>query len=288
MKTLQSQVLVDGLIYPEGIRWHGGRIWFSDILASRVYALDPVTGQATVALQLNDRPSGLGFLPDGRLLVVSMGERKILRLDQGEARPVADLSGVCDLLNDMVTDAQGRAYVDGYFDFAQKRSGIVLVETNGAYRIVADDMRLPNGMAITPDGRTLLANDFLAHEILAFDIAADGGLSNRRVFADLDGDSPDGICLDAEGAAWVGVPLRGQFRRVLEGGEVTHQILCGERWGIAPVLGGADRASLYLCTAEVSIEAMRRLIRDPTGAQNECRGWIETARGAPSPGAGWP
>lgn len=288
MKTLQPSIVVDGIVYPEGIRWGQGKVWFSDILDSRVYSYDPQTGRTEVVVELQDRPSGLGFLPDGRLLIATMGERKLLRLDPDGLKLVADLSALCGMINDMVTDAQGRTYLDSHFDVAAEASGIVLVEPSGEHRIVAEDMKSPNGLAITPDGKTLVANDLFANRILAFDIVEDGSLTNRRVFAELGGDSPDGLCLDAEGGAWIGLPFQGKFRRIEEGGEVTHEILCGNKWGIAPVLGGSDRRTLFLCTAEVTLEAMPRLIKDPRNARQECKGWIEAVENAPAPGAGWP
>jgi sugar lactone lactonase YvrE len=167
-------------------------------------------------------------------------------------------------------------------------AGIIMVEPSGVYRIVAYDMKGPNGLAITADGKTLVANDLQANNILAFEIAADGSLANRRIFADLGSDSPDGLCLDAEGAVWVGLPFQGKFRRIKEGGEVTHEITYENKWGIAPVLGGADRRTLFLCTAEVTLEKIVKLMQDQRDARKECRGWIEVVEGIEVPGAGWP
>jgi sugar lactone lactonase YvrE len=288
MNTLQSRAVVDGLVFPEGIRWHQGRVWFSDIFDFKVYAYDPKTRRTEVVVQTEDRPSGLGFLPDGRLLIATMGERKLLRLDPDGLKTVADLKPLCNLLNDMVVDQQGRAYMDAYFAGAAMSGGLIMVEPSGDYRIVADNMKLPNGLAITADGKNLIANDLMANRLEAFDIAADGSLANRRIFADLGGDSPDGLCLDAAGAAWVGLPIQGKFRRIKEGGEVTHEITYENKLGVAPVLGGSDRRTLFLCTAEVTMEKLQRLLQDPRDARKECKGWIEVVEGIEVPGAGWP
>lgn len=288
MKKLQSRIVVDDIVYPEGIRWFGGKVWFSDILDSTVYCFDPQTARKEVVVKLSDRPSGLGFLPDGRLLIAAMGERKLLRLDPEGPRVVADLSQLCTIINDMVTDAQGRSYIDAHFDDEMGGGGVILVEPDGAHRIVAREMQTPNGLAITADGRALVVNDLFANRILALDILEDGSLAEQRTFADLGEDSPDGLCLDSDGGAWIGLPFQGKFRRILEGGQTTHEIDCPGKWGIAPVLGGPERRTLFLATAQVTLEAMPRLIKDPRNARQECRGWIEAADNAPAPGAGWP
>jgi sugar lactone lactonase YvrE len=289
MQNLRSDVVVDGLIYPEGIRWQAGRVWFSDILDRKVLAYDPETRRTEVVVETPDRPSGLGFLPDGRLLIVAMGERKLLRLDPDGLAVAADLSGLALRLNDMVVDGQGRAWLDAALAEDGSNGGLILVEPGGGARVVAEGLREPNGLAVTADGRTLVVNELMGCRIYAFDIGADGSLTNRRVFADLGDASPDGLCLDAEGAAWVGQPFQNRVRRIREGGEVTHEIACGEgRWGIAPVLGGPDRRSLYICTAEVTLDTIVRLLHDGGEARRECRGWIEAVADVDVPGAGWP
>jgi sugar lactone lactonase YvrE len=288
MEKLQPRIVVEGIVYPEGIRWRDGRVWFSDILDSKVYSHDPQTGRTEVVAELPDRPSGLGFLPDGRLLIATMGERRLLRLDPEGPSLVADLSADCGIVNDMVTDARGRSYLDAHFVDEAEGGGIMLVEPDGAHRVVAADMNTPNGLAITADGRTLVVNDLFANRIYAFEITEEGSLANRRIFADLGDCSPDGLCLDSAGGAWVGLPFEGKFQRIEEGGRVTHEIDCAGRWGIAPVLGGPDRGTLFLATAEVTLEAMPRLIKDPTNARKECRGWIEAVDDPPAPGAGSP
>jgi sugar lactone lactonase YvrE len=154
MKTLQSRVIIDGLMYPEGIRWYQGKVWFSDILDFKVHAYDPECRSDEVVVQTPDRPSGLGFLPDGRLLIATMGERKLLRLDREGLTTVADLAELCIGMNDMVVDGRGRAYLDA--SFGKDQGGLILVEPNGDHRIVAEGMKMPNGLAVTGDGRTLV------------------------------------------------------------------------------------------------------------------------------------
>lgn len=290
MKSLQSKIVVDDIIYPEGIRWHQGKVWFSDILDFKVYTYDPNTNHSEVVVELSDRPSGLGFLPDGRLLIATMSECKLLRLDADGLKTVADLSSICTSLNDMIVDPAGRAYIDKY-DMSPGREmtgGIVMVEQSGRHRIVNDTMKVPNGLAITPDGNSLIAADLSANRIVSFQIAADGSLVHEQTFADLGSDSPDGICLDAAGAVWAGFPFQGRVRRVERGGKVTHEIDYGRKWGIAPVLGGTDRRTLFVCTADVTLEKLVHLMEHPEGAKSHCRGWIEAVAGLEVPGIGWP
>jgi sugar lactone lactonase YvrE len=182
VKTLQPKIVVDGLIYPEGIRWSQDRVWFSDVLDLKVYTYDPMTRRTAVVVQTEDLPSGLGFLPDGRLLIATMRERKLLRLEADGLKVVADLKPLCEMLNDMVVDAQGRAYLDSHFSVAADGGGIIMVEPSGDCRIVADNMKAPNGLAVTADGRTLIANDLLANRLVAFDITPDGREARGSVY----------------------------------------------------------------------------------------------------------
>jgi sugar lactone lactonase YvrE len=201
-------VVVDGLTFAEAPRWRDGALYFSDFYSHRVLRVD-IGGYVDVVVELPERPSGLGWRPDGTLLIVAMDSRRLMRLDGDKASPVADLSAIATgPCNDMVVDGKGRAYV-GNFGFDRHRGEperttcIARVDPDGRVTRAAEDLLFPNGTVITPDGRTLIVAETFAHRLSAFDVAADGALSNRRVFAQVDGCFPDGICLDAEGAVWV-------------------------------------------------------------------------------------
>ena len=278
----RPRVLLSDLRFPEDPRWHDGRLWFSDMHDGRVLALDDA-GHAETIVTIDDEPSGLGWLPDGRLLFVSVHERKLLRLERdGRIALHADLSPVlpCNA-NDMVVDAQGRAYVGNFgFDLnggeTPKPTTMALVHPDGRVAVAAEDLAFPNGTVLTPDGRTLIVGETMAARLTAFDVAADGTLSNRRVWAQLEKAVPDGICLDAEGAVWVASPVSRSFLRVREGGAVLDRIEV-ETNAYACMLGGADRRTLFLCTAEQHDPAK-------TGTR---RGRIE-AMAVDVPGAGLP
>ena len=276
-------VLLDGLAFPEGPRWHDGRLYFSDMHGGVVLAVDGAGRAETIVAVPND-PSGLGWLPDGRLLVVSMRDRRLLRLDEAGLVAVADLSKLASFhCNDMVVDARGRAYVGNFgFDLhAEKpepcKTNLVLVHPDGRAAEVASDLAFPNGTVITPDGRTLIVGESFGARLTAFDVADDGSLSNRRVFAKLEGAVPDGICLDAEGAVWIASPVSDEVLRVHEGGRMSRRIPVATQ-AFACMLGGDDRQTLYVCTAA-------------TSRPDECRakrtGRIELAR-VDVPGAGLP
>ena len=242
--------VVDGLAFAEAPRWHAGKLWFSDMYAQRVHCIE-ADGSLTTVAALADHPSGLGWLPDGRLLVVSMAKRQLLRLEPHGWVVHADLSHLAGFdCNDMVVDRQGRAYVGnlGFDVFAQapmQPANLVLVTPDGQARTVAEDLLFPNGAVITPDGATLIMAETFGHRLTAFDVAADGLLSGRRVWAELGEVMPDGICLDAEGAMWVASPLTAEFIRVREGGEITDRIASAQP-AIACALGGADGRTLYM------------------------------------------
>ncbi len=257
MMSLKTAVLLDGLIFPESPRWHLGKLWFSDMQGLHVMTVD-ATGQAEKIVEVNGSPSGLGWLPNGRLQVVSMLDRRLLRLDGDELVEVADLHNLASFhCNDMVMDRQGRAYIGNFgFDYAAnapvKPAEIVLVTPEGRARIVADDLLFPNGTVITPDGQTLIAAETFGNRLTAFDIDSDGSLKNRRIWAELEGVFPDGICLDAEGAIWVAAPHPGDVIRVLEGGTITHRVTVSTK-PYACMLGGDNRRRLFVCTAGSAI-----------------------------------
>lgn len=282
MTTLTSEILVDGLTFPECPRWHEGKVWFSDMFSCKVHALD-VGGTLETVTSVPEHPGGLGFLPDGRLLVVSMRDRRLLRLEVDGLREVADLNVLTGGgLNDMVVDAEGRAYIGNFgYDYragpmALRPANLVLVTPAGQARVVADGLIFPNGMVITPDGGTLIVAETFASRLTAFTVTPDGSLTDQRPFAELGGPMPDGICLDGEGAIWVGCPNTGEFLRVLEGGTVTDRVPVPGKWAVACTLGGDDGRTLFLCSAETTPE---------DEAKGISKGWIETVR-VEVPGAG--
>jgi sugar lactone lactonase YvrE len=252
----EAEVLLGGLGFAEGPRWHDGRLWFHNVGAVRVVSVD-LAVRAEVVLEVPTRPSGLGWLPDGRLLVVSMRDRRVLRLEpDGEVVVHADLADLASFdCNDMVVDGLGRAYVgNAGFDLSARplevrAAEVVLVTPDGEARVVDDEVVFPNGSVVTPDGSTLVVAETFGQCLTAFTIAEDGSLTDRRTFASLRGTSPDGICLDAEGAVWVADANGSACLRVREGGEVVDRVDTG-RGCFACMLGGADRRTLFLMTAE--------------------------------------
>ena len=253
MTTIKLDTLLDGLTFGEGPRWHGGKLWFSDFYSHRVMTVDPA-GKAETILEVPQRPSGLGWTPGGDLLVVSMLDKRVLRFDGKQTHLHADLSGLAGgPCNDMVVDAQGRAYV-GNFGYDRhngapaKTTCIALVGADRSVVSAAEGLTFPNGMVITPDGKTLIVGETFAHRLSAYDIRDDGLLVNHRVFAETPGCFPDGICLDAEGAVWVTNPQGDAVLRVFEGGRIAQKVPTGERRSFACMLGGDDRRTLFVVT----------------------------------------
>ncbi|MGE0045257.1 MAG: SMP-30/gluconolactonase/LRE family protein [Hyphomonadaceae bacterium] len=281
--TRTPRLVLEGLAFPEGPRWRAGELWFSDMHAHEIVAMKPDGSRRTILT--HDHPvSGLGWLPDGRLLFVSMDDRKLMRREEGgQIVQHADLSGVATWhANDMVVDAQGRAYV-GNFGFSlhppedPKPARLARVDPDGRTHVAAGDMMFPNGSVITPDGKTLIVGESWGRRLSAFDIAADGALSNRRVWADTQPAVPDGICLDAEGAIWIASPPTNEAVRFREGGEALERVAC-ECGAYACMLGGADRKTLFILTAESA---------DPAVCKANRTGRIE-AVAVDAPGAGLP
>jgi len=248
-----TKILLEGFSFLEAPRWRDGKLWFSDFYGHRVLAMDP-GGQTATVCEVPHQPSGLGWLPDGRMLVVSMTDRRVLRLESDGLVEHADLSELATFhCNDMVVDDRGRAYVGNFgSDLAAggvpRPAALVLVTPDGGSRIVAEDLLFPNGSVITSDGRTLIVGESFAARMTAFDLEPDGSLSNRRVWAQLEGAIPDGCCIDAEGALWVASPPTREVLRVREGGETTDRIST-DQMAIACMLGGDDRRTLYVLTA---------------------------------------
>jgi sugar lactone lactonase YvrE len=275
----QGSVLREGLYFGECPRWHDGRLWYSDFFGHAVHALAP-GGADEQVVEVAGQPAGLGWMPDGSLLIVSMLDRRVLRLGvDGSLGEHADLAQWASFhCNDMVVDAAGRAYVGNFgFDIYPLLAGepaeprpaeLIRVDPGGQLSVVAEGLEFPNGTVITPDGETLIVAESLGRRLTAFDISAGGELSNRRVWADLRSHriTPDGICLDASGAVWVaGGPTA---MRVAEGGELLDTARFSQPC-IACMLGGPDGRELFAMTALTAI---------PAQASASPRGRIESAR----------
>jgi sugar lactone lactonase YvrE len=249
------RVLLEGVAFPESPRWHEGRLWFSDWLAHQVIALDPEGGHEVMA-EVGALPFSIDWLPGGPMLITA-GRRLLRREPDGSLVPYADASDLADYgLNEIVVDGRGYAYVNGVgFDMmggGGPKPGIIAVVTpDGQARKVADGGNFPNGMAVTPDGSTLIVADSYARDLTAFDIEDDGSLANRRTWAALGDGVPDGICLDAEGAVWYAdVPNR-RCVRVAEGGEMLDAVE-HDRGCFACMLGGPDGSTLFMLAQEWS------------------------------------
>jgi sugar lactone lactonase YvrE len=261
--AIATSTFADGFVFTEGPRWRDERLWCVDMHDHRIVAIDEDGTVQTVAEVFGDEPSGLGWLADGRLIVVSMERGEILRLEpDGSLVSHADLSAhVFGSLNDMIVADDGTAYVGDmgmriHGDGERRPGHVFRVTPDGSFDVAADDMHAPNGMALTPDERTLLVAESAGLRITAFDRAEDGTLSNRRIFASLTpGDpaagvsAPDGMCLDDEGAVWYADPVGRRVVRVLEGGAVTDVVSFAPETPVACVLGGADRRTLHVCAA---------------------------------------
>jgi sugar lactone lactonase YvrE len=277
----KPHILMTGIVLGESPRWHDGRLWFADWGAQELVAVDPESG-SEVMLTAPSMPFSIDWLPDGRLLIVSGGEGRLLVQEpDGALTTHADLSNLSDKpWNELVVDGRGNAYLNNIgFDFPEGEfaPGIVaLVTPDGAVRQVADNVAFPNGMAVTPDNATLILAESYANQLTAFDITADGNLANRRVWAAVDG-YPDGICLDAEGAVWYGDVPNQRCVRVREGGEVLQTVAL-DRGCFACMFGGTDRRTLYILAAAWGDDGM---------AEDARTGQLLTVA-APSPGVGWP
>ena len=248
-------IICDGFTFIEGPRWHQGALWFSDFYDEAVYRLQP-GARAERIVSVPQRPSGLGWLPAGELLVASMLDRTVFRLSaQGDLVCHADVSGVAERrINDMLVDPLGRAWVGNFgFDLPAGESvtpgTLARVDPDGSVHAAAGDLLFANGMALLADGATLVVAETFRGCLTAFDIGGDSELYNRRPWAQLpEGAVPDGICVDAEGAIWVASPTTGTVLRLAEGGRVLDTIDTG-RQAIACALGGADGQTLFVSTA---------------------------------------
>ncbi len=289
----EPKVLLDGLAYAESPRWHHGRLWFAHWGTGEIVAVDldgrsEVVGHGPPKVNAAAPGHGLGWsidwLPDGRLLITG---KELMRIEpDGSIVRHTDLSGVGGHgWNEILVDGRGNIYLNSIrFEFLAgqpPRSGIIaLVTPDGTARQVAGDLEFPNGMVVTPDNSTLIISESFAGRLTAFDIAADGSLSNQRVWAE--GLGPDGICMDAEGAIWVQTQdaPHGAVVRIREGGEVLERVE-HDRAIFALMLGGPDRTTLFLLANEWrGIEHVDEALAARTGQVLITR--------APAPGAGWP
>jgi sugar lactone lactonase YvrE len=246
--------LLGGRAFLEGPRWHDGALWVSDMHAQEVLRVAS-DGTVEVVAHVAGDPSGLGWLPDGEMLIVSMRDRRLLRLDaSGELTVAADCSRAAPYeINDMVVDASGHAFISQFgFDFhggaPYATSPLLRVDPDGSVHEIGDRLRMANGLVITNDGQTLVVAESTGKDLVGFDLAGDGTLANARVWAELP-DYPDGICIDGEDGIWIASPVGDRFVRVVEGGGVTAVVDVPGRHAIACALGGDDGRTLFLCTS---------------------------------------
>jgi sugar lactone lactonase YvrE len=291
-----TSILRTGLHFGEGPRWHDGRLWYSDFYDHAVHAIG-LDGNDERLFEVPGQPSGLGWMPDGTLLVSSMTDRRVLRWDGSSLTEHANLTEHAGWwVNDLVVAADGTAWVGNFgFDLdaflavhgiegvlgepGPTATVLCRVAPDGTVSVAANNIIFPNGAVITPDGRTLIIAETLALRLTAFDIADDGTLTNRRVWADLSAvmGAPDGICLDADGAVWIANAIANQCLRVAEGGEILDQVETSQT-AFACMLGGPEGRHLFVMTAPDS---------DHTARAAAAEGCIEVAEVA-VPHAGLP
>lgn len=250
----EPTTLLDGRAFLEGPRWHDGALWVSDMYAQEVLRVTPAGAVEVVAHVAGD-PSGLGWRPDGTMLIVSMRDRQLLARDPaGPVTVAADCSGLAPHeINDLVVDARGYAFVSQFgFDFHGgapfRKAPLLRVDPDGAVAVASDGLRMANGLVVTRDGATLVVAESTGKDLVAFDLAPDSALSNQRVWAPLP-EYPDGICIDAEDGVWIASPVGDRFVRVVEGGDVTDAVEVPGRHAIACAIGGDDGHTLFCCTS---------------------------------------
>ena len=277
---MQPEILASGLCFPEGPRWHEGKLWCSDMHAGEVITV-AADGAVQTVLPVANAPSGLGWLPNGQLIVASMTDRRLLLWDGRRTTIHAELRKLASFhINDMVVDRRGCAYVGNFgFDLhahkKPKPAELIAVEADGTAHIVAEDMLFPNGMAITPDGATLIVAETWGARLTAFDLTETGDLQNRRIWATLaDGAVPDGICLDEAGGVWVASPSTNECLRVTEGGKVTHRI-------------STDQGAFACMLGETLLHILTCSSSDPEACRKKRSGRVEVVE-VPYAGAGLP
>jgi sugar lactone lactonase YvrE len=280
----EPRTLLTGLAMGESPRWHDDQFWVCDWVAQEVIRVD-AAGQPEVVLNVASLPFSIDWLADGRMVIVSSNDRRLVaREPDGALTTYAELGGICDRpWNEIVVDGRGNTYVNSInFDMMAGESpkpGIVaLVAPDGTSRQVADGLLFPNGMAVTPDNSTLIVAESHGGRLSAFDIGADGDLSNRRFWAEIEQAAPDGICLDADGAVWYADVPNQRCVRVREGGQVVQTVEVGLGC-FACMLDGANGRTLFIVAAEWH------------GAE-QVGGDVRTGQvltiEAPAPHAGWP
>lgn len=251
MQTLQPRLLANGFRFLEAPKWRDGRLWLSDVFDLKVVEMTDDGQETILTIDIPHRPAGLGFLPGGDLAIISQADQKLMRWNGTELTLLADLQGhATGFLNDMAIDNQGRIFCGDFgYDYVAGESprptALYRVDPGGTVTRVAEEVEFPNGSVIVNGGRTLIVAETWVGRITAFDLSADGSLTNRRLFANLAPRQPDGLCADAEGAIWVGCYNTGEFLRVLDGGTITHRIQI-EGHGISCTLGGADGRTLFM------------------------------------------
>ena len=257
------ETLMKGLTFGEGPRWHENKFYFSDFYSHKVYSLD-LSGKHEVIVEIPNQPSGLGWTPDGTMLIVSMKDRKLMSFKDGQLKERADLTEFSGFhCNDMVVDIDGNAFI-GNFGFNTydgeeiKPTNLILVKPGEEPVLAADNLFFPNGTVITPDNKTLIVGETYAARLTAFDKSEDGSLSNRRIWADLKVNAeegtvplPDGMCIDEEGAIWVASPSTAEVIRVHEGGMISERIPVQTN-AFACMLGGEDGKTLFIIVAKSS------------------------------------
>jgi len=252
--NLTTELLLDGLMFPEAPRWHQNKLWFTDQHAKQIKTVD-LHGNSQLIATLSDLPGGIGWLPDGRLLVVSMQNRQLLVMENQKLKLYADLSALASFhCNDLIVDQSGYAYVGNFgYDLHAgediSSAEIILVTPDGKVKVVSNDVIFPNGMVITKDKKTLIVAETFASRLSSFSIQANRTLSNRKLWASLENGFPDGICLDKNNGIWVACPNTGDVLRIEQGGNITDTVKpIGAAY--ACMLGGENLTKLFVLTSE--------------------------------------
>jgi len=258
VKVLKSSMLADDFVFLEGLTWHNGGLWVSDMWDFGVIRIS-TSGTSEKICDVPNRPSGMALLPDGTLVLVSMKDRKLMRLRGDALEPYVDLQALATGdLNDLVADEKGNIYV-GHFGYdlfggaSHEFASVIHVDVDGVARTVAENMDFPNGMVLKDDGKTLVVAETWSCRLTAFDRLDDGSLANRRVYADLGERMPDGVCVDQDGGIWVACFNTGEVVRVLSGGKITDRVYFPGKRAVSCVLGGEEGRTLFCSTFDGEI-----------------------------------